>query len=862
MKRGKMIGMIAVWIAVFAVLAIFLRPTKNTAATAKDGSLVITGRSGYSLSIVYAELTEIEYRDEMDYGTMIEGTDTGKEKSGRWENAELGTYLLCVNAKIKPCIILRDAEGTKVINYESEKSTEALYKAISEQMNTQNTGTAAGKMLSVTTKGFVDVDGVKLSEIDIRYDTDLKGAEIDRDTYSLEIPTGSVLENFGNGSIGDITDIRVDGDTVKLSLYTAYHLNAEASFASALAVRVTQVKDIKVGDAMIAASEEAVDNYATAEENAKGHAEMNGKGRQGGPGGMRGSGKSAAYGSYTIEGIEGFLYFTDNTSYGTPDGEPFKKEHCFSEITGEYSDASVSYALFVPENYDASKKYAMVTVQNPAAMEGTHPIASVLETRGPSVYASAWAQQFVREQHPELDGLIVVVPTVTERVNDNGGTPAQYEAIVALWDDLIKTYSVDPNYIYGSGQSVGGMIVAETNRNRDNFFAGIWLFEDQWGQNYNKDSVFARGMMSDGYQETAQNTPRHYYRTDPAITWDYYFDADGKQVFDDWDPYNYLYLISDDNILITNRSENLLSNDTWQELAFLYHDTVGYDLSRLSVSANAPVADQVETIRAYLQTPDRFEGQERGIRWVSFTNGANGYSCRRTDAGYEWLLSQTRETEMRRDKLDINKPFVPAEVQNNTPERVLEGFVDAATGDPIYYLTAKENTGTGLYNTCLLILGNGGAAKADANPGWLPEGMRYPLTAGHIVSVTPISENGEVTSIAVEYDAELDGLIVWLKGDGVLNSRGQTYDDYFVTMEPYQLLDASGNLIESHIANAYVNSVPDRLPNAQKGEGSGCYVILELEQPFATQTFFLKQTASIHTEQVIAMPGVRLYKAE
>ena len=881
MRKGKTVIYIVVWIAVLAVLSLFMKPAKITSCAAQQGNILVTGRSGYELPITYEEVTTIEYREELDYGTLIDGVDDGKEKSGQWENDELGQYLLCVNAKVKPCIILHTSEQIMVINYESQQSTQALYDALLEQIDpvshpypgSSEPLSTEGRMLAVTTRGFVDVDGVKLSAIQIQYNIDLTGAEIDKDTYSLEVYHGTVLENFGGGDIGDITGITISGDTVTLSVYADYHLSSETPFASAMAVSVTQEKDIVAGSITVLSSENAVNNYAPSEtasgSNGSGGRSGNGGGTGGGSRGggnpgsmMHRSGESALYGTYTIEGIEEFQYFTNNTSYGTPDGAPFHKDHCFSEITGEYSDIDLSYALYVPENYDPAKKYALVTVQNPAAREGTHPIESVLETRGPSVYASQWAQQYVRDQHPELDGLLVVVPTVTERVNDNGGTPGQYEAVVALWDYLIETYSIDANYIYGTGQSVGGMIVAETNRNRDNFFAGIWLFEDQWGQNYYKDSVFARGMMSDGYNETAQNTTRHYYRTDDSITWDYYFDSDGNKVFEDWDPYNYLYLISDDNILITNRTDNLLSNNTWQELAYLYQDTVGYELSHLFVDAKAPIEEQYQLIRAFLDSPDQYNGQAMGIRWVSFDNGANGYSCRRTDAGYEWLLSQCVESLTVREKLDINKPFEPAEVQGTSQMRVIKGYVDAQTGEPIYDKTAKAGSGTGLYNTCLLILETGSKAKADANPGWLPEGMGYPLTAGHIVNVTPIYDNGVLTAAAVEYDAEMDGLVVWLVGDRVINSRGEAYDDYFVTMEPFAFYDSIGAEIEARIVNAYVSHEPKVVPGTSKGEGTGRYVILELDTNFAGNELAVKQTAALRTDCVIAAPTTRLYSAE
>ena len=67
-----------------------------------------------------------------------------------------------------------------------------------------------------------------------------------------------------------------------------------------------------------------------------------------------------------------------------------------------------------------------MTLQNPAATKGTHPLESVLATRNPAVYAFNWAQNLVKEAHG-LDGLIVLVPVITECVNNNGGTPAEYE---------------------------------------------------------------------------------------------------------------------------------------------------------------------------------------------------------------------------------------------------------------------------------------------------------------------------------------------------------------------------------------------------------------------------------------------------
>ena len=235
----------------------------------------------------------------------------------------------------------------------------------------------------------------------------------------------------------------------------------------------------------------------------------------------------------------------------------------------------------------------------PAAAASTHPLEAVLATRSPAVYASEWAQNLVKEAHG-LDGLIVLVPVITERVDDNGGTPAEYEDIVHLWDEIIERYHVDPDHVYGTGQSVGGMILLETNRNRDNFFAGLLLYEDQWAQNYYIDTIFARDMVL--YESTAASAPMHYPRTDAYITWNYSLDTEGNPLYEGHDPLNYYYLVSDDNIMITNTEDNNLSNDTWHEMSCLYDDLVGTTFTQFIVDATDDLEAQDAALEAYLAT--------------------------------------------------------------------------------------------------------------------------------------------------------------------------------------------------------------------------------------------------------------------
>ena len=690
----------------------------------------------------------------------------------------------------------------------------------------------------VTAIGFVDVDGAKLQAIAVKYSVDLTGVEVSAEDYQVEVSSPRAPTNNGSGEPGDILAVYVNdepavspdggtgfGNYVIIEVYTDYLSGSEEAFTTSLACGVKQTALLSGDNAMIAPSTQEVKNYS------------------GGGNGRR----SLRADGFIIPDIAGFQWFTDYPGDYGADGPSFVAYDCFDEKSGESMECHVGYGLCLPEDWHEGGSYAMVVLDNPATEETTHPIASVLETRSPAVYASEWAQDLVKETHG-LDGLIVVVPVVTARVDDNACSPAEYEALVQLWDYLIKTYGVDTDHVYGSGQSVGGMVLLETNRNRDNYFAGLMLYEDQWAQNYYKDTLFIRNQAAD--EKTAATAPMHYPRVKEYLTWDYYLDTDGEPVYDGHDPNNFYYLISDDNILIMNRTGNNLSNDTWRELAYLYKDLVGMSVQQHEVSTKISIEERDADIASYLAS----EG-DTGIKWVSFQSGSNGYTCRQVMAGYEWLLRQTRETEISREKLDINKPFALAANQIRTEERALH-FTDA-DGNPIYFLTAQEGAGTQFYNTCWLNMDE----IADAAPGWLPEGMSWNtgVSGAAVLGATAITdESGKLIAVAVEYDADMKDLVVNRKGDDIIGLDGNIREDIKIVLDPYEFYDGDAR-IDCEITNIYVSASPEVKAGAGRGSGSGRYVIVELNTDSTAAEVRVKQVTTVRTNTLIASPSYMIY---
>lgn len=688
-------------------------------------------------------------------------------------------------------------------------------------------GGSTGTIQSVAAIAFADVDGPKLQAVAVEYDCDLTGAVLDADTFELSVYSMVELESIGDGELGDITAIYVNdepavsatggsggGRYVIVEVFTDWQAATQMGFTNSLNAKVKQVKDITCDAGIIPADGAA---YGTVS-----------------------GGKKAV--NFVMPDIEGFRYYTDDPGDYGADGEAFAWDHCFSMIDGSYTDERLAYALFLPEDYREDGCYAMVTVDNPAAAKGTHPLVSVLATRSPALLASDWAQEQMKEQHG-VDGLIVLVPVITERVDDNGGTPAEYEALVHLWDTIIETYHVNPDYVYGVGQSVGGMELLETNRNRDNFFAGLLLYEDQWCQNYYMDTTFERNIAANTATEAA--APMHYPRTDGYITWDYSYDANGEKVYEGHDPYNFYYLISDDNILILHGDENYSSGNSWKELKYLYYDLAGYEITELELDGAWDVERQNSALRAYF---DR--GETLNINMVSIANGENGYSCRKPEATYEWLLSQSRQAAMSREKLDLNKPFALAEKQIQTEDRALN--FTGREGEEIYYLTGKAGAGTRFYNSSWLNM----ATVADALPGWLPEGMCWDngVSGASIIGAYFVGDS----AIAIQYDTDLSGAVIHLKGDNVVSYFGNEREDDHILIDPYVLYDSDGVAQELTVKNIYINSTAAAVKDAGRLSGSGCYVIVEFDGPLTDSIAFVSQRTTIRTDMVIAVPSFKL----
>lgn len=170
-----------------------------------------------------------------------------------------------------------------------------------------------------------------------------------------------------------------------------------------------------------------------------------------------------------IRGINGEICPAREECYiGYKIKQPLVDNFIYSEYQG------LKYNLFIPKNYDSSKKYPLVLFIEDAGVLGQDTRIALAQGIG----AVIWTKPEEQKRHecfvlaPQLPG-----PTIT---NDEFEASEELETIKKLLDTIVKNYSIDENRIYGTGQSMGCMATCELNIRYPDLFAACLLVGGQW----------------------------------------------------------------------------------------------------------------------------------------------------------------------------------------------------------------------------------------------------------------------------------------------------------------------------------------------------------------------------------------------
>lgn len=164
--------------------------------------------------------------------------------------------------------------------------------------------------------------------------------------------------------------------------------------------------------------------------------------------------------------------------------EIIKEFQCKTFCTQE-NGKHLQYQLFCPKEYKACGQYPLVVFLHDAGSCSDDVTAPLAQGLG----AVIWADGEEQKKRP----CFVAAPCYPEVcANDDYQVTWQADATIALVKRISEDYPIDRNRIYGTGQSMGCMMLCELNLRYPDFFAGCLLTAGQW----NPETMAAAGRQN------------------------------------------------------------------------------------------------------------------------------------------------------------------------------------------------------------------------------------------------------------------------------------------------------------------------------------------------------------------------------
>lgn len=117
-------------VAVLFAIGIYQTLSGSTGSVASQIDNRLLGVSGTYGDAAFVELdaiTDVQLVDTFDFGTCLEGEETGNTVSGRYSNDAYPEYTVHAYTKISSFIIVTHPDGVLVFNCASQSQTETTY---------------------------------------------------------------------------------------------------------------------------------------------------------------------------------------------------------------------------------------------------------------------------------------------------------------------------------------------------------------------------------------------------------------------------------------------------------------------------------------------------------------------------------------------------------------------------------------------------------------------------------------------------------------------------------------------------------------------------------------------------------------
>ena len=174
----------------------------------------------------------------------------------------------------------------------------------------------------------------------------------------------------------------------------------------------------------------------------------------------------------TISAVDGTEFLPSEkavTKISAPAIEKFR-QFTYTDKNGN----SMPYNLYLPENYDANKKYPLLFFVADASANINEVTTPLFQGNGATSFLDKNCIILAPQYTSDLVEKIGMM-TTDENIWTDG-----LDLVTELLFDVIENYSVDKNRIYGTGQSQGGMTNIAISDKYPELFAAQLLVACQW----------------------------------------------------------------------------------------------------------------------------------------------------------------------------------------------------------------------------------------------------------------------------------------------------------------------------------------------------------------------------------------------
>jgi len=135
-KRAQRNGILLCIVIILGVMVLpnfpLFRSQADSAIRFDTDGLSVALPDSTPLTLKYADIIELQWLPDPDYGSCLSGGSENGRRYGTWESNTYGTYILSTNLDLSQAVLVRTAETTLLFNFETADTTKQIYESLCE----------------------------------------------------------------------------------------------------------------------------------------------------------------------------------------------------------------------------------------------------------------------------------------------------------------------------------------------------------------------------------------------------------------------------------------------------------------------------------------------------------------------------------------------------------------------------------------------------------------------------------------------------------------------------------------------------------------------------------------------------------